>query len=106
MSNACQSGHGGGNMTPAVKGKFTGIVLRALTIDVSVVDLTVKIEKATTWKNASTLRRRARARMLVTTRPGLILTRSRISTLPSPKMAAVDRSHTSAPAVHLLQACC
>ena len=53
MSNACQSGHGGGNMTPASKGKFAGIVLRALTIDVSVVDLTVKIEKATTWKKSA-----------------------------------------------------
>ena len=52
------------------------------------------------------IKKEGKARMLVTTRPGLILTRSRNSMLPLPKMAAIDRSHTSAHAVHLLHACC
>merc|ERR1712151_767674 len=35
---------------PAVKGKLTGMALRVPTIDVSVVDLTVELEKPTTYE--------------------------------------------------------
>merc|ERR1711877_93769 len=35
---------------PAVKGKLTGMALRVPTIDVSVVDLTVELEKETTYE--------------------------------------------------------
>merc|ERR1711885_63384 len=35
---------------PAVKGKLTGMALRVPTIDVSVVDLTCELEKATTYE--------------------------------------------------------
>merc|ERR1711896_31793 len=35
---------------PAVKGKLTGMALRVPTIDVSVVDLTVELENATTYE--------------------------------------------------------
>merc|ERR1711976_1112844 len=35
---------------PAVKGKLTGMALRVPTIDVSLVDLTVELEKETTYE--------------------------------------------------------
>ena len=39
-----------GLVLPAVKGKLTGMAFRVPTLDVSVVDLTVKTEKATTYE--------------------------------------------------------
>merc|ERR1740125_46706 len=38
-----------GNIIPSVAGKLTGMAFRVPTADVSVVDLTCKLEKATTY---------------------------------------------------------
>jgi glyceraldehyde 3-phosphate dehydrogenase len=40
-----------GKVIPALNGKLTGLALRVPTIDVSIVDLTVKLAKPTTYKN-------------------------------------------------------
>lgn len=40
-----------GKVIPALEGKLTGMSLRVPTPNVSVVDLTVRLEKATTWEN-------------------------------------------------------
>jgi glyceraldehyde 3-phosphate dehydrogenase len=40
-----------GSVIPEVKGKLTGLALRVPTIDVSIVDLTVKLEKPTDYEN-------------------------------------------------------
>jgi len=39
-----------GKVIPALKGKLTGMAFRVPTVDVSVVDLTVKLEKETTYE--------------------------------------------------------
>ncbi|RWW75897.1 hypothetical protein BHE74_00016080 [Ensete ventricosum] len=38
-----------GKVLPALNGKLTGMAFRVPTVDVSVVDLTVRIEKAATY---------------------------------------------------------
>jgi glyceraldehyde 3-phosphate dehydrogenase len=49
---------------PAVKGKITGMALRVPTIDVSVVDLTVELEKETTYEDlCAEMKRRAEGDM-------------------------------------------
>jgi glyceraldehyde 3-phosphate dehydrogenase len=49
---------------PAVKGKLTGMAFRVPTIDVSVVDLTVELEKATTYEDiCAEMKRRAEGDM-------------------------------------------
>lgn len=40
-----------GKVIPAVNGKLTGLALRVPTVDVSIVDLTVKLSKPTSYKN-------------------------------------------------------
>lgn len=48
-----------GKVIPALKGKITGMSMRVPTADVSVVDLTVKLAKATTYENVMAVFKKA-----------------------------------------------
>jgi glyceraldehyde 3-phosphate dehydrogenase len=48
-----------GSVIPSVNGKLTGLALRVPTIDVSIVDLTVKLEQPTDYENVKRVMREA-----------------------------------------------
>jgi glyceraldehyde-3-phosphate dehydrogenase/erythrose-4-phosphate dehydrogenase len=48
-SNRFHSSQAVGKVLPALNGKLTGMAFRVPTVDVSVVDLTVRLEKSATY---------------------------------------------------------
>jgi glyceraldehyde 3-phosphate dehydrogenase len=48
-SNSLYSSQAVGKVLPALNGKLTGMAFRVPTVDVSVVDLTVRLEKSATY---------------------------------------------------------